>query len=134
MTLKITISLDDNQHFTINDNRTLDSLNPTELMLYAVAECAGLTILSILKEHTEALTMLEIGVEGRLSTPTLVAESRFMHFNINYNARCRTLKDQLVISRAINLAHDKYCGLVQMYRQIAPLMHETSIVSTEDQA
>ena len=134
MTLKITISLDDNQHFAPNDNRTIESLNPKELMLYAVAECAGLTILSILKEHTEALTMLEISVEGRLSTPTLVAESRFLHFNIIYNARCRTLKDQLVISRAMNLAHDKYCGLVQMYRQIAPLMHETSIVSTEDQA
>ena len=131
MTLKITISLDDNQHFTINDNRTLDSLNPKELMLYAVAECAGLTILSILKEHTEALTMLEISVEGRLSTPTLVAESRFQHFNIIYNARCRTLKDQIVISRAINLAHDKYCGMLAMLRKIAPMTHETSIVTTD---
>lgn len=134
MTLKIIISLGSDQHFTLNDNRSLDQLNPKELMLYAVAECAGLTILGILKEHSEALTMLEIGVEGRLSTPTLVAESRFLHFNISYNARCRTLKDQLIISRAINLAHDKYCGLIQMYRQISPLMHETSIVSTEDQA
>ncbi len=134
MTLKITIALDDNQHFALSDNRTLESLNPKELMLYAAAKCAGLTILSILKEHSEALTMLEISVEGRLSTPTLVAESRFLHFNIIYNARCRTLKDQIVISRAVNLAHDKYCGLIEMYRQISPLMHETSIVSTEDNA
>ena len=134
MTLKITISLGDDQRFTLNNGRTLDSLNPKELMLYAVAECAGLTILSILKEHTEALTMLEISVEGRLSTPTLVAESRFQHFNIIYNARCRTLKDQIVISRAINLAHDKYCGLIEMCRQISPVMHETSIVTTEELA
>ena len=134
MTLKITISLGNDQRFTLNNGRTLDSLNPHELMLYAVAECTGLTILSILKEHTEALTMLEISVEGRLSTPTLVAESRFQHFNIIYNARCRTLKDQIVISRAINLAHDKYCGLIEMYRQISPVMHETSIVTTEELA
>lgn len=134
MTLKITIDLGDNQEFTILNNRTLDTLNPKELMLYAAAKCAGLTILGILKEHASSLTMLEISVEGRLSTPTLVAESRFMHFNIIYNARCRTLKEQLVISRAINLAHDKYCGIVQMYRQISPLMHETSIVSTDEEA
>lgn len=134
MTLKITISLGDNNQFEILDKRSLDTLNPKELMLYAVAECAGLTIVHILKEHASALSTLEISVEGRLSTPTLVAESRFLHFNIIYNAQCPTLKDQLVISRAVNLAHDKYCGLVQMYRQIAPLMHETSIVSTEEQA
>jgi uncharacterized OsmC-like protein len=52
MTLKITIGLSDEQHFTLNDGRTLESLNPKELMLYAVAECAGLTILDILKEHS----------------------------------------------------------------------------------
>lgn len=134
MTLKITISLNAERQFIINDNRTLDKLNPKELMLFAAAKCAGLTIMEILKEHSQALTSLEIGVEGALSTPTLVAESRFQHFNISYNAECPTLKDQLVISRAINLAHDKYCGLIQMYRQIAPLMHQTSIVSTEEQA
>ena len=73
MTLKITIGLSDEQHFTLNDGRTLESLNPKELMLYAVAECAGLTILDILKEHSESLTMLEISAEGQLTTPTLVA-------------------------------------------------------------
>ena len=134
MRLKITIELGDNKRFSLNDNRTLESLNPKELMLYAVAECAGLTILDILKEHSESLTMLEIGIEAALTTPTLVAESRFQHFKIHYNARCRTLKEQIVISRAINLAHDKYCGLIQMYRQISPVMHETSIVTTEEQA
>lgn len=132
MTLKITISLSDQQTFTLSEERSVESLNPKELMLYAAAKCAGLTILGVLKEHVTALTSFEISIEGRVSTPTLVAESRFLHFNIIYNARCRTLKDQIVISRAVNLAHDKYCGLLQMFRQIAPVMHETSIVSTED--
>lgn len=134
MTLKITIALNDKREMTLVNNGDINALNPKELMLYAVAKCDALTILSILRENVGALTEFEISVEGRLSTPTLVAESRFLHFNIIYNARCHTLKEQIVISRAINLAHDKYCGLVQMYRQIAPLMHETSIVTTEEQA
>ncbi len=133
MTLKITISHTSNYEFEILDNKSLEALNPKELMLYAMAKCAGLTILSILKEHASSLTGLEIEVEGRLSTPTLMAESRFLHFTIIYRAECPKLKDQIIISRAINLAHDKYCGLVQIYRHIAPLMHETSIVSTDQE-
>ncbi|MBQ5738413.1 MAG: OsmC family protein [Alistipes sp.] len=132
MTLKITISLLDNNQFKLHGMESVDGLTPKELMLYAAAKCAGLTVLSILKEHTSSITNFEISIEGRLSTPTPVAESRFLHFNIIYNIECPTLKDQIVISRAVNLAHDKYCGVLQMYRQIAPVMHETSIVSTED--
>ncbi len=132
MTLKITIQLNDRREFQLANDGDLRSLNPKELMLYAAALCDGLTILSILRENASLLTEFELSVEGRLSTPTLMAESRFLHFNIIYNARCPKLKDQAVISRAINLAHDKYCGLVQMYRQIAPLMHEVSIVTTEE--
>ena len=132
MTLKITISLLDNNQFKLHGMESVDGLTPKELMLYAAAKCAGLTVLSILKEHTSSITNFEISIEGRLSPPTPVAESRFLHFNIIYNIECPTLKDQIVISRAVNLAHDKYCGVLQMYRQIAPVMHETSIVSTED--
>ena len=73
---------------------------------------------------------LEITLEGTLSTATVVAESKYNNFNIVYSAECRSLKEQIVISRAINLAHDKYCGMLQMLRRIAPLSHETSIVTT----
>ena len=73
---------------------------------------------------------MEISIEGTLTTPTVVAESRYSHFNIIYRIECNTLKDQVIISRAVNLAHDKYCGMIQMLRRIAPLTHETSIVAT----
>lgn len=132
MTLKITLSLDDNKHLALTDGRTIDGLNPKKLLLYAAADCAGLTIVGMLREHLSALRLLEISLEGTLSTPTVVAESRFTSFNIIYRAECPTLKDETTISRAINLAHDKYCGLLQMLRKIAPLSHEVSIVATAD--
>ena len=34
-------------------------------------------------------------------------------------------------SRAINLAHDKHCGGVQMLRKIAPVADEIAIVNTK---
>lgn len=130
MIQKITLHMASDHRFALNDARTLESLNPKEMLLYATADCAGRTIIGLLKEHADDLTKLEITLEGTLSTATVVAESKYNNFNIVYSAECRTLKEQIVISRAINLAHDKYCGMLQMLRRIAPLSHETSILTT----
>ena len=132
MILKITLRLTDERTFETTDGRSPNELNPKELLLYATADCAGRTIVGLLKEHIADAQLLELSVEGSLSTPPVVAESRFTHFNIIYRAECKTLKEQIVISRAINLAHDKYCGMLQMIRQIAPMSHETSIVTTQE--
>lgn len=134
MIQKISIAMNNEHRFTMTDGRSLDELNPKELLLYATADCAARTIVGSLKEHIGSVTMMEIEFEGTLSTATVVAESRYTHFNIIYRAECRTLKDQIVVSRAVNLAHDKYCGMLQMIRRIAPLSHETSIVTTEEVA
>ncbi|MBQ4499923.1 MAG: OsmC family protein [Alistipes sp.] len=132
MVVKITLRLNDKRQFELADGRRLDELNPKEMLLYATADCAGRTIVGLLKEHIVTVSSMEITFEGTLSTPTVVAESRYTHFNIIYKVECHTLKDQIVVSRAINLAHDKYCGLLQMMRRIAPLSHQTSIVTTDE--
>lgn len=130
MVQKITLRMTADQHFTLEPERPLESLNPKEMLLYATADCAGRTITGLLKEHVDDLLSFSITLEGVLSTATVVAESKYNSFNIVYSAECRTLKEQIVISRAINLSHDKYCGMLQMLRRIAPLSHETSIVTT----
>lgn len=132
MVQKISLTLTAEHHFVLDPERPLESLNPKEMLLYATADCAGRTIVGLLKEHVNDLLRLSISIEGRLSTATVVAESTYSHFNIVYAAKCKTLKEQIVVSRAINLAHDKYCGMLQMLRRIAPLSHETSIVTTGD--
>ncbi|MBQ3043508.1 MAG: OsmC family protein [Alistipes sp.] len=131
MIQKVTLRLNDDRNFELVGALTLDELNPKELLLYATAKCAGLTIVSLLKEHISEVKLMEITLEGSLSTPTVVAESRYTHLNIIYRAECQTLKEQMVVSRAVNLAHDKYCGMVQMIRHIAPLSREISIVATD---
>lgn len=117
--------------FSIADGRNIEALNPKELLLYASLDCLARTITGLLKERISTLKNLELTLEGTLSTPTVVAESIFTHFNIVYNAECHNLKEQEVVSRAINLANDKYCGMLQMLRKIAPLTHVTSIVATD---
>ena len=130
MIQKVTLRLNDDRNIELVGALTLDELNPKELLLYATAKCAGLTIVSLLKEHISEVKLMEITLEGRLSPPTVVAESRYTPLNLIYRAECQTRKEQMVVSRAVNLAHDKYCGMVQMIRHIAPLSREISIVAT----
>ena len=134
MIQKIVINMTPERDFMLNGGAKLEKLNPKEMLLYAAADCAGRTILGLLKEHSQEMLSMEITMEGTLSTPVLQTESRYTSFNIIYNIECHTLKDQIIISRAVNLAHDKYCGLLQMLRKIAPLSHELSIVAVDDKA
>lgn len=134
MIQKIVINMTPERDFMLNGGAKLEKLNPKEMLLYAAADCAGRTILGLLKEHSQEMLSMEITMEGTLSTPVLQAESRYTSFNIIYNIECHTLKEQIIISRAVNLAHDKYCGLLQMLRKIAPLSHELSIVAVDDKA
>lgn len=131
MTQKITLQMTPDHHFTMAEDRKLEALNPKETLLYASLDCLAYTIKSLLKEHMTSLKNLELTLEGRLSTPTVVAESIYTSFNLIYRAECHNMKEQEVISRAINLANDKYCGMLQMLRKIAPLTHDTSIVATD---
>lgn len=130
MTQKITLQMSADHRFSIADGRNIEALNPKEMLLYASLECLAHTITSLLKERIKALKNLELTLEGTLSTPTVMAESTYTHFDVTYNAECHDLKEQEVVSRAINLANDKYCGMLQMLRKIAPLTHTTSIVAT----
>ena len=131
MTQKITLQMTPDHHFTLSDGRNIEALNPKEMLLYASLDCLAHTITALLKERMKTLKNLELSLEGTLSTPTLVAESIYTHFHTTYRAECHTLKEQLDISHAINLANDKYCGMLAMLRKIAPTTHETSIVTTD---
>ena len=120
MIQKVTAVMNGEGRFRPADGRQIADLNPKELLLFAAADCAGRTITALMKDRKSAIKSFEIAIEGTLSTPTLMAESRYTTINILYNIECRTLKEQIEISRAVNLAHDKYCGLVQMLKMIAP--------------
>ena len=131
MTQKITLQMTADHHFVMADGRNTDALNPKEMLLYASLNCLAHTLTSLLKERIKRVKNMELSLEGTLSTPTVVAESTFTHFKVTYRAECHTMKEQEEISHAVNLANDKYCGMLQMLRKIAPLTHETAIVSTD---
>lgn len=125
-----TIKMENNGSFSPSPKK-IEQMNPKELMLYATAHCAALTIKGMLdKEHIHP-KWLEIEVSGELDTETLMAQSTYRTFNILYRVECTHIEEQNKIAHAIRLTNEKYCGLLQMLRRIAPVSHEISIVSTE---
>ena len=108
-----------------------DKLNPKEQLLLALGRCAGLTALSIFRKMNMRPESFEIECRGEISTPVLMPESVFTAINIVYTVECLTPADKNKAARALNLTHDKYCGMVKMMRKVAPLSHEIYIHSLE---
>jgi putative redox protein len=130
MRVKITIEMDKDGKF-VPVSKKVEEMNPKELILYAAAMCASITMKSILDKENIVPKSAEIEMSGTLDTEEVAAKSVYRSFNILYRIECNTISEQSKIGRAINLTTEKYCGTLQMLRRIAPLSHEVSIVSIE---
>ena len=128
---KVTLHLVDGVRFEPEGETNCDTMNPKALLLYAGAKCAGLTVLHILGKERIVPKRFEIGLSGELTTPTVQAGSEFRSFHVVYNVECDTDADQTKIGRAVKLAQEKHCGLMQMLRKIAPVTPEYAVVCTE---
>lgn len=128
---KVILHLVDGERFESESGSGCDAMNPKALLLYSGAKCAGLTAMHILGKERIVPKRFEIALSGELSTPTLQATSEFRSFHIVYNIECDTDADQTKVGRAVKLAQEKYCGLMQMLRKIAPVTAEYAVVCTE---
>lgn len=128
---KVTLHLVDGTRFEAEEGKNCDTMNPKALLLYAGAKCTGLTVLHILEKERIVPKRFEISLSGELTTATVEAVSEFSSFHAVYNIECDTAADQTKIGRAAKLAQEKYCGLMQMLRKIAPVTAEYAVVCTE---
>lgn len=129
-TQKVTVELKDGK-FKLANAAKIEDLNPKALIICAAAECAGYTIMHILRKDNIEPKRLEITVEGTLDTPMLAPESQYVGFNVRYNIDCKNIADQSRLSSAVRQAQEYQCGVIAMLRRIAPVSHDISIVSTE---
>jgi len=137
---KVTLQLSGDADFTSEGGPRCEEMNPKTLLLYAAAKCVGKTALMIMDKERFRPKRFEIGISGELSDETPQSESTFKSFHVVYNIECDTEDDQAKVSRAVTqakvgraleLTHEKYCGMMQMLRKVAPVSHEIAVVSTE---
>ena len=133
--MKVTVKIQQTKgaEFQLCEPHHLEKLNPKELMLYAAAQCAGKTLHSILEKERITPKSIEITMSGILDTELLEGRSRFKAFDIRYDIECCSISEQSKVGHAVSLTTEKYCGNLDMLRHAAPLSHEISIVSTEEE-
>ena len=97
-----------------------DGLRPKALMLSSLAGCSGIDVASLLKKMRVEVDSYHIDVEGELTDE----HPKYYHsVTVYYHFYGKNLqKDK--IEKAVNLSVDKYCGVMEMFRQFAKLKIE----------
>ena len=96
-------------------------LSPKAMMLSSLAGCSALDVISILDKMNEDIADFKIEVSGELTDE----HPRFYHSVVVDYHFYGTDLNKKKCERAVDLSVEKYCGVMEMFRQFAKI--ETSI-------
>ena len=92
-------------------------LSPKAMMLSSLAGCSGLDVISLLEKMKEPIDDFRIEVTGELTDE----HPKYYHtVFIEYHFYGSDL-DKKKCERAVNLSVEKYCGVMEMFRQFAEI-------------
>ncbi len=90
-------------------------LRPKAMMLSSLAGCSGLDVVAILKKMKVKVSDFRIDTYGELTDE----HPKYYHaVSVEYHFYGLEL-DQEKIEKAVNLSVEKYCGVMEMFRQFA---------------
>jgi len=90
---------------------------PKALMLSGLAGCAGLDIAHLIPKMKLEVDDFSIDIDGELTdTEPATYKKVTLHFNF-FGSNLQPDK----LTRAVNLSVDKYCGVLEMFRQFAEI-------------
>ena len=97
---------------------------PLELLLQAVAGCAGMEVLAILRKRKLDLQQLEVIAEGtkRDDHPRILT-----NIHITYRGRCDglTVKE---MERGAKLSYAKYCSIINQLKSSAEITWKCELI------
>lgn len=95
-------------------------LRPKAMMLSSLAGCTGLDIVSLLKKMRAEVDDFKLVVNGELTDE----HPKYYHsVTVEYHFYGKDLKEDK-INKAVDLSIEKYCGVMEMFRQFAELKTE----------
>lgn len=98
-----------------------NGLSPKAMMLSSLAGCSGLDVISILDKMKIQLKDFRIDIEAEL---TDVHPKYYHKVEVNYHFYgANNHKEKC--ERAVNLSVEKYCGVMEMFRQFAKVSTNT---------
>jgi len=100
-------------------------VRPKALMLTSLAGCTGMDLVSLLKKMRAEVDGMEINVSGELTDEHPKFYNKVTLEYIFYGTGLK--KDK--IEKAVELSADKYCGVMEMFRQFAEI---TTVIKYEE--
>ncbi|SYZ74674.1 OsmC/Ohr family protein [Candidatus Zixiibacteriota bacterium] len=97
---------------------------PTELLMFALAGCTGVDVVTILNKMRQEVTGIEIEVKGQ--QPEQFPKP-FNRIEIKYTFRGKKL-DRDKIKQAVHLSEEKYCSVSQTLKGIANIISTVEII------
>jgi putative redox protein len=98
-----------------------EGYRPKALMLSALAGCSGLDVASLIKKMKLDVDTFKIDTEADLTEEHPKYYNKVaMHFHF-YGSNLNEKK----LQKAVDLSIEKYCGVMEMFRQFAELNIET---------
>ena len=96
---------------------TGSGMAPKAMMLSSLAGCSGLDVVSVLNKMRVKIDDFKMVVEGELTDE----HPKYYHkVTVDYHFYGKDLKEKKIKS-AVDLSVDKYCGVMEMFRQFAEI-------------
>jgi len=93
----------------------IDAFAPKALMLSSLAGCSGIDVVELCKKMRVSLDDFKIEITAQLTEE----HPRYYHkVQVDYHFFGSNL-DEKKINKAVNLSVEKYCGVMEMFRQFA---------------
>ena len=100
---------------------------PKILMLVALAGCTAMDVVSILAKMRVELDNFDVKIESEQSEDQPV---HYTSMHIIYEFWGKNLPEDK-LEKAINLSHERYCGVSAVYRKAMPVTHAFIVHNTE---
>ena len=98
-----------------------EGYRPKALMLSALAGCSGLDVASLIKKMKLEVADFKIEIDADLTEE----DPKFYHKVVMHFHFSGSDLNEKKLQRAVDLSVEKYCGVMEMFRQFAELKVET---------
>ena len=98
---------------------------PKPLMLVALSGCTGMDVESLINKMHLEVDDFSIEVTGKLSDehPKYYKSTRII-----YNFTGKNLNEEK-LTKAVDLSFDKYCGVIEMFKQFSTVTKEINFIN-----
>lgn len=122
----IVVSLNADRGFALVGN-TYENLSPKEFLLLSLGLCAAKTALALFDKMQLHVIAFEVETSATLTGEAGLAYTVFTSLHQHFRVGCPDPAGHGLVSHALRLTHDKYCGVGQMLSCVAPLSYEVAI-------